>query len=137
MTYGRLMATVSGLLTGDIEYPENEDQRFGLLEMAFGEVATHAEAMHLMTLNRDNEITRLGAGAFVVRTPNMPDDESSEIDIDEELCPALARILASYVSEKKGPMHYQLGRNVITAYNAKVYELLESVGLTEESVYEV
>ena len=137
MTYKRLQATTNGLLTGDNVLTNDPDALLGLLEMAFNDLVTHADALHLMTLNRDNEVSRLSMGQFVMRTPNLPTDPEDELDVDNELCFAVARLLASYVSDAKSAMHFTEARRLIRNYNAKVYEILESIKEKEDGTYDV
>lgn len=137
MTYKRLQATTAGLLTGDNVLTTNSEALLGLLEMAFNDLATHADALHLMTMNRDNEVTRLAAGKYVIRTPKLPTDPDDELDVDNELCFAVARLLASYMSDKKSSIHFNEARRIIRDYNLKVYEILESIEEKEDGTYDV
>ena len=137
MTYKRLQTLVTGLLTGDVVLPSDADVTLSLLEMAMSEVATQAEAMHLMTLNRMNKVTRLSMGQYVVRTPELPSSENAELDIDHELCFPLARIIASYISLNKMEIHVREAKRLITDYNVKVYEILETLQLNEDGTHDV
>ena len=137
MTFKRLKTTTEGLLTGDNVVPVDNEVVLSLLDMAFNEVATHADALHLMTMNRDNEVVRLAAGNYIMRSPELPVDDDCELDIDHELCFATARIIASYVSAVKGPYHLGEAKRLIVDYNAKIYEILESVREQEDGTYDV
>ncbi len=137
MTYTRFKATASALLTGDNVLPQDSDSLLGLLEMAFNDLVTHADSLHLMTLNRDNELNRIAAGDYVMRTPELPRNDIDELDVDNELCFPLARFVASYVSDKKGTVHFGEARRLINDYNAKVYEILESVKIQEDGTNDV
>ncbi len=137
MTYKRLQTLITGLLTGDVVLPSDTDVILSLLEMGMSEVATQAEAMHLMTLNRMNKITRLSMGQYTVRTPELPSNDSEELDIDHELCFPLARIIASYLSLNKMEVHVREAKRLIVDYNIKVYEILETVQLNEDGTYDV
>ena len=99
-----------------------------LLEDALVEVATRAEALHLME-TRDNlaghKVLRMGQGDYVIRFPKLPAIGVDEIDIDHELCPVVARLIAATVSKEKGGIHAGKANRVILDYNAKVYELLD------------
>ena len=124
MTYNRLKATVTGLLTGDNMLPEDPEVLLGLLEMSFSEIATHAKAMRLMTLYKGDNIARATNGNYYIRYPEVPVEDTDELDLDNELCFPVARFIASYVSDRKGPAHYAEGRRLIREYNSKVDELL-------------
>ena len=137
MTFKRLKTTTEGLLTGDNVVPVDNEVVLSLLDMAFNEVATHADALHLMTMNRDNEVVRLAAGDYIMRSPALPVDDDSELDIDHELCFVTARIIASYVSAAKGPYHLGEAKRLIRDYNSKIYEILESVREQEDGTYDV
>ena len=136
MTYSRLKATTDGLLTNDNVLPQNADSLLGLLEMAFDDVAAHTDSMHLLTLNRDGSILRIAQGGYVVRTPDLPTSDEDEIDIDNELCFAIARLLASYVSEKKGAMHFSEAKRIMRNYNSKVFEILETIQEQKDGTYD-
>ena len=137
MTYKRLKSVASGLLTGDTLLPADADSLLGLLEMALDEVTTHADSLRLLTLNRDSNVARLGSGNYLVRYPELPATEDSEIDIDNELCFPLARLLASYVSDKKQAMHYNEAKRLIRNYNSKVFEILETMKEQKDGTYDV
>lgn len=136
MTYKRLKATVNGLLTLDTILPEDADSLLGLLEMAYNDVTAHADALHLLTLNRDGDIARLSHGEYLMRFPELPTDDDDELDIDNELCFAVARLLASYVSDKKGPLHFGEAKRLIRNYNSKVFEILETIQEQEDGTYD-
>lgn len=137
MTYKRLQSLTSGLLIGDVELPLDEEVLLSLLEMAMSEVATLAESMHLMTLNRMNKVTRLSMGNYVVRTPELPLKITDELDLDNELCFPLARLLASYLSKEESTHHYNEAKRLIIDYNGKVFEILQTVELREDGQYDV
>ncbi len=137
MTYKRLQSLTSGLLTGDVELPIDEDVMSSLLEMAFSEIANMAESMHLMTLNRMNKVTRISLGGYVIRTPELPVHIDDELDIDNELCFPTARLIASYISKDKSLIHHADAKRLIISYNAKIYEILQTVELREGGNYDV
>ena len=136
MTYKRLQATTNGFLTGDMVLTSEPNQLLGLLEMALYDVSVHADSMHLLTYNRDNDVVRLGMGKFVVRAPKLPVDSDEEMDIDNELCFAVARLLASYTSSEKMSLHFNEAKRIMRNYNSKVYEILESVKEQENGTYD-
>ena len=124
MTFNRLKNIVVGLLTGDNILPEDNEVVLGLLSMAFSEVSTHANAMRLATKNPGERINRYATNGYYFRFPEMPEVLTDELDIDEELCYPTARLLASYVSDKKASFHKQEALRLIREYNSKVAELL-------------
>ncbi len=133
MKYKVLQNVTTGLLTGDVLLPNDEDVMLGLLEMAFSELANKAEALHLMTLDKNSDFNRMAQGDYLMRTPELPKSGSDVLDIDHELCFALARIIASYVSREKGGIHKSEAIKLINDYNGKVYELLETVSIDPET----
>jgi len=137
MTYKRLKSTTNGLLTGDNILTEDADSLLGLLEMAYNDVAAHTDALHLLTMNRDGDILRIAQGEYVVRVPELPTDEDDELDIDNELSFAVARLLASYVSEKKGATHFSEAKRIMRNYNSKVFEILETIKEQEDGTYDI
>lgn len=137
MTYGRLKATTTGLLTGDNVLSNDPEVLLGLLEMAFNDTVTHADALHLMTLNKDNDVARLANGPFLMRYPALPTRDEDDMDIDNELCFPIARFLASYISSEKARVHFSEAKRLIRDYNGKVYEILESVKEQEDGTYDV
>ncbi len=136
MTFKRLKATTNGLLTGDNILTEDSDALLGLLEMAYNDVIAHADALHLMTLNRAGDIFRLAQGKYVVRTPELPMDDDSELDIDNELCFPVARFLASYMSDKKSAIHFDEAKRLIRNYNSKIFEILETIKDQGDGTYD-
>jgi len=127
MTLTRLNETTNGLLTADNTLTEDPEAVLGLLEMAFSDVIAHADALHLMTLNRTGNIFRLAQGKYVVRMPELPTTDEDELDLDNELCFAVARLMASYMSEKKSSVHCTEAKRLIRNYDSKVFEILEAL----------
>jgi len=131
MTYQKLKYTVQGLLVGDTVAPDDNDVYLALLDMAYSEVATRAEALHLFTLNKNEDILRLAAGKYVIRLPKLPENLTDILDIDHELCFPVARIISSYISKEKGGIHKNAANRLILDYNAKVFEILETMSKDE------
>jgi len=127
MTYKVLKSVVTGLLTGDNRLPADADVLMGLLSYALTTVATKADSLHLMTLSTEEDILRLAQGDYLIRRPLLPLDDTSELDIDEELGFAVARLMTSMLSKEKGGIHVQAADRIILDYNAKVYEITEQM----------
>ena len=127
MTYGSLKNLVTGLLIGDNVIPKDDAVFKSLLAYAYSMISDKAEALHLLTLNKKDNINRFATGEFLMRNPEMPTEDSSELDIDDELCFAVARYIASMLSKEKTSMHQQYGDDIILKYNGKVYQILENV----------
>ena len=98
--------------------------------------ADKAEALRLMTMNSTEEIVRLGPGEYLVRTPNLPETDSDELDIDHELCFVAARYIAAMLSKEKIKIHQDYGDDGILRYNGKIYQILEKVELEKKILCE-
>jgi hypothetical protein len=133
MTYGSLKSLVAGLLIGDNIVPKDENIMKSLLSYAFAMIADKAEALRLLTMNSADDILRLGPGEYLVRTPNLPENDTDELDIDNELCFVTARYIASMLSKEKTAMHQQYGDDGILKYNGKVYQILEKIKYEQEN----
>lgn len=133
MTYGNLKLLVTGLLIGDNVLPKDDNVVKQLLEYSFSIVSDKAEALHLLTMNKNGEdIQRFATGEFLMRTPNMPTNDNEELDIDHELCFAIGRYVASMISKEKIKIHEEAAEKIILAYNGKVYQILETLTSKEE-----
>lgn len=130
MIYKDLKHLVNVLLTGDVVLTENDEEIIVLLRYAFERVANEADALKLFTTENPNErIVRNGPGKLFIRMPKVPEFEEDEIDVDEELCFAVARFMCSFISTSKVDLHLREASKVVNSYNQKVqvfFETLES-----------
>ena len=126
MTYKNLKVLTKGLLSSDFPLPEDDSSVKALLGMAYSYIADKCQVLNLQTEDKSAMIQRLGRGKHLVRVPELPDEDSSELDIDHELGYAAASLVASYVSEKKVAIHQGRADDIIRSYNAKVDEFIES-----------
>ena len=131
MTYKNLKVLTKGLLSSDFPLPEDDSSVKALLGMAYSYIADKCQVLNLQTEDKSAMIQRLGRGKHLVRVPELPDEDSSELDIDHELGYAAASLVASYVSEKKVAIHQGRADDIIRSYNAKVDEFLESYDFNE------
>ena len=120
MTLGRLKKLITGITFGDAMVPQDPEVMLGLLEMAYLEIANHTTAMKLLTSNINNQIVRKGPGSKWIRMPDLPNDDTEELDVDNELCPAVARIIASYISKEKSTKHFNEAKRIMYDYQAKI-----------------
>ena len=127
MTYLGFKHLVTGLLLGDFKLPQEPAVINSLLEYALTTVAMTADAMKLMTLTPSDPILRLGPGDYFVRKPALPESDTDELDIDNELVFAVARLVASMISKTKGGIHVNAANRIILDYNAKSWELIEQM----------
>ena len=122
MTYGELKAQASMLLTSENKLTGDATKLAASLKFAYIEIADMATPLKWLTLNKDVSIMRQGPGSYFVRMPNMPSDDTDELDIDSELVPAVARMIASYVVQdvRLKQYHRQLAAELMKKYDAKV-----------------
>ncbi len=131
MIYKELKTLTKGLLSSDFPLPEDDASVKALLGMAYSYIADKCQVLNLQTEDKSAMIQRLGRGKHLVRVPELPDEDSSELDIDHELGYAAASLVASYVSEKKVAIHQGRADDIIRSYNAKVDEFIESYDFNE------
>ena len=137
MTYRAFKYVATGLLTGDTKLPKEEDILKALLGMAYNYISNKCTVLNLMTLDKSADIHRLGAGKHMLRKPNVPDSDDTELDIDDDLGYVAASLVASYVSAEKVSIHQTRADTAIRDYNAKVTEIIESLALQEDGSYDV
>jgi len=109
-------------LLGDNAVPKDEDILIAILETAFLELANDCSALKLLTTNSDVDIIRTDSNGVYVRMPELPKKPTDILDIDKELVPALARIMASYISKdlNKKAYHRAEAEKIIKQYESKV-----------------
>lgn len=127
MTYKRLKNLTSGLLIGDNKLPQDNEQVLALLEMAYIYLTDKCQILNTHTKDKSANILRLGRGSFLLRKPELPKKDEEELDVDDELGPVVASLIASYLSVKKTAIHQTRADEGIRSYNAKVDELIESI----------
>lgn len=126
MTYADLKTLTKALLTSDFPLPDTEAATKALLSMAYSYLVDKCQVLNLQTQDKSEAIQRLGRGDFLVRKPDLPKNDKDELDVDEELCYAVASLLASYLSDKRVAIHQARADEIIRSYNAKVDEFIES-----------
>jgi hypothetical protein len=128
MTYKDLKYLTGALLIGDVVMTKDDDELLMLLRYAFERIANEADALKLFTVEDPNQrIVRNGPGGLYVRMPKPPEYEEDELDLDEELCFAVARYMCSFVSSEKAQLHTQEASKIINSYNQKVQTFLETL----------
>ena len=125
MTYGRLKAAAKLFLIGDNELPDDPEMLTASVEMGFLQIADKATALKLLTTGSPSQLIRQGPGGTYVRMPDLPTSDSDIMDIDNELCPALARYMASHVSREKAAYHTSEAEKIIRGYESKVRVYIE------------
>lgn len=131
MTYKELKVLTKGLLSSDFPLPEDDAAVKALLGMAYNYIVDKCQVLNLQTEDKSAMIQRLGRGKHVVRIPEIPESDDSDLDVGHELGYAAASLVASYITEKKVAIHQSRADDIIRSYNAKVDEFLESF---EESI---
>lgn len=126
MTYGNLKILTKALLSSDFPLPDDDVSIKALLGMAYTYLVDKCQVLNLHTKDKSDQIQRLGRGKFMLRRPELPNSDNDELDIDEDLCPAVASLIASYISDKKTLIHQSRADDIIRSYNAKLDEFIES-----------
>lgn len=134
MTYADLKTLTKALLTSDFPLPDTEAATKALLSMAYNYLVDKCQVLNLQTEDKSDNIQRLGRGDFLVRKPELPKNDKDELDIDEDLCYAVASLIASYISDKRIAIHQARADEIIRSYNAKVDEFIESAKELEGGV---
>ena len=105
MTYKKFKVLLRGLLLGDSIVPEDDETLLALFEYGIVMVSEKAESLHLLTLNKAEIVQRLATGSYMIRKPALPEKDEDELDIDEDLCFALSRYVASFISKLRPDVH--------------------------------
>ena len=127
MTFDELKLQTSMLLTSENKLTNDVAMLKASLKFAYIEIADMSTPLKWLTLNKDIDIMRQGPGSYFVRMPSMPVDGTDELDIDSELVPAVARMIASYVAKdvKIKQYHRSLAQELMKKYDAKVREYMQ------------
>ena len=134
MTYKKFKVLLRGMLLGDSIVPEDDETLLALFEYGLVMVSEKAESLHLLTLNKAEIVQRLATGSYMIRKPELPEKDDDEIDIDEDLCFALARYVASFISKLRPDVHVVEAEKMISIYNHKVYQILEKIKFDAENL---
>jgi hypothetical protein len=127
MTYRFLKNLTKGLLIGDNQLPIDEDQMIALVAYAYEKIANEADAMKLLSaLDSGDVIIRQGPGGTYIRRPKLPENDDSELDIDDDLVFPTSRFLASFISRERGGIHVNEANHLIRQYNAKIRAQMET-----------
>jgi hypothetical protein len=122
MKWGRLKKLTSSLLSGDHILPDGEEDKVVLLEYALEEITDLSEPLQL-EVDPDSPVTnlvRIGYNGKKFRRANLPNTDDDEVDIDEGLTYAAARLIASYVSMQKFDLHRAAALDLMQRYMNKV-----------------
>ena len=122
MTYQKLQNILKVFLLGDNQPPKDDEMLLAVLETAYLELANDCTALKLLTASKDADIIRTGIGGSYVRLPKLPKNPTDKLDIDSELVPAVARLMASYIAKdlNKKAYHKQEANKVVMQYESKV-----------------
>lgn len=127
MTYGELKNTASMYLVGDNVLPKDADKMLAAVSAAYTFAANKCTALKLLTTEKGSEIMRMGPGNSYIRMPELPTTDEDILDIDSELGPAIARIIAHYVAKEINMKNYHKGEalELMRDYEGKVQEFIE------------
>lgn len=134
MTYGMLKKLTQGLLIGDNALSKDDEVIKALLSLAYNMISNKAESLHLLTMDRNDDILRPGTGDYLIRIPNLPEGDKCQLDIDDDLGYVAARYIASFVAKdsRKIAIHVQEAESMIMKYNEKVDAIINRVKYKEE-----
>jgi len=131
MRWKKAKVLVSALLTNNMVLPDDEEESLALLEYALQEVANRATTLRLLTTNVDNRIAKHTdiEGVFM-RLPALPVNDEEELDIDEQLCFAVARFMASFIVDSPTlvMLHESKAIDIINQYNSTIEAYQERQG---------
>jgi len=127
MTYQKLQNILKVFLIGDNPPPKDDEVMLAVLETAYIELANDCTSLKLLTANKDADIIRTNSKGTYVRMPRLPIKMTDKLDIDNELCPAVARLMASYIAKdlNKKAYHKQEAAKAIMQYESKVRLFLQ------------
>lgn len=136
MTYGTLKNLTQGFLTGDTKLSNEPGVIIALVQMALHEAATNGNSLELLTDTPTVDTLRMGPGGFYIRNATLPDADEDVMDIETELCFAVARYIASYVSREKMEFHAKEATRIILNFNSKVDEVQQTAQLAADLLAE-
>lgn len=127
MTYIELKDLTSVFLTGDNILTKDPGKLRASVLGAYTFAANKCTALKLLTTNRSEAIIRMGPGNSYIRMPNLPTEDTDILDIDSELGPAIARIMAHFVAKdvKMKDYHEIKALEIMRDYEGKVQEFIE------------
>lgn len=136
MTFLDLKSQTSVLLTSDVRLPRDDNVVISSLKIAFIEISDMSSPLRWLTLSPYGRIMRNGPGDYFVRAPDMPTNDTSELDIDDELVPAVAFMMASYIAKeiRTKQYYYSKASEIMKRYDAKVRAYINSQ--EHENAYE-
>ncbi len=132
MTWQEVQNLAEVYLGGDYKLPKDEAKRLVALQSAFYFAADKCTALKLLTVNKQvDAIIRMGPGDTYVRMPKLPKDPTDHLDIDSELCPAVARVVSHYVAKdvQMKEYHKREALEIMRSYEAKVQEYMQEMDI--------
>ncbi len=127
MTYGNLQYLTKALLIGDNVLTKDENELLMLVDYAYDRLVQEVDVLKLYTDDDTLNIVRQGSGTLFLRKPDLPADDTDELDIDHELGFVVARFIASFVSREKMQYHEREAQRLARLYNQKVQVVLENL----------
>jgi len=131
MTYGELKNQVSLLLISDNQLPKDDNKIKSAIKMAYIEISDLTTPLKWVTRDNGLDILRLAFSNtdYYVRMPALPETDNDDLDIDEELTPIVARMIAGYIAKEIGVRQYhrKLAMDSMKRYDSKVREYMLSL----------
>jgi len=137
MTYGELKNQISMLLISDNQLPKDDNKIKSALKMTYIEMADLTTPLKWVTLDNGNDVIRLAFGNnYYLRMPILPEVDSDVLDIDKELVPVVARIMAGYIAKEINVRQYHrsLAMESMKRYDSKVREYMISLQSAENPI---
>jgi len=122
MTLDNLKRMTKALLIGDNTIPKNDEDFVNSLLMTYTEMSDIVTPLKWLTTNKADEILRHYKGSYYVRMPKLPTNLSDQLDIDSELVPVVARMMASNIAKdiNMKSYHRRLALESMKKYDSKV-----------------
>ena len=107
-------------MIGDTKVPSDSVLK-PLLEEAMLYIANNAHVLGLVTRSKDFTLLRKLNDGYYMRRPTMPSSDGETLDMDHELCFAVANIVAAHLSKRKTEFFMLEAEEIVNQYNFKVY----------------
>lgn len=126
MTYDELKKHISTLLKSrrDVAIPATDDEIIPLVEEAMLNIANRYKVLKLVTRSENFKILRALGDGYYIRVPKSPNVLTDKMDIDSELCMAVANFTAASLSanEHNRNIWNKKAHRMVKDYAFKIYK---------------
>lgn len=125
MTYDKLKIHISALLKSrrDVALSDNDADVIPLVEEAILNIANRYKVLKLITKSENFKVLRSLGNGYYIRNPKLP-RLGDELDIDSELCFAVANFVAAAVASN--PLNRNIwnkrAKKIVKDYSFKLYK---------------